>query len=419
MADCSGHICEGELLDGYCERHRYLAPPKEEKGTRSPVNSLVEFEMRHSGRKGRKILEMFLDAVHAMASEIEPHKVAEKIIQETCKLVSCERATLYYVDGDELVLMIAKGAKNMRFPKSRGIAGFAATQGSTVSVPDPYNDERFDSTFDKSSGFVTRNILATPVLHQEGTVIAVLQCINKIGGPFQDGDVILLENVASHCSVMLRNAQLYQVALRAEQKVSSLLEIVQMLHSDPNITSLIFTLSTRSHQLVDADRCTLYLVDRARSQLVVMQGDVDIRVPLSKGIAGYVATTGKPVNIDDCYQDTRFNKAVDLKTGYRTKSMLCLPMSVKTEVIGVLQIINKLDEGVFGPEDIRTLSVLLNIAGPILQKSNFLASGGRKQTSTPGNLPHMDVAIANVSPRAQSSPRVRPTPPPMLGGISE
>eukprot|EP00456_Euglypha_rotunda_P056994 TRINITY_DN46965_c0_g1_i1.p1 TRINITY_DN46965_c0_g1~~TRINITY_DN46965_c0_g1_i1.p1 ORF type:complete len:194 (-),score=1.02 TRINITY_DN46965_c0_g1_i1:7-588(-) len=149
-----------------------------------------------------------------------------------------------------------------------------------------------------------------------------------------------------------------------------------MLHSSYNINSLIFTLSARAHQLVGADKTTLYLVDHNHQppQLVVMQGELDLRLPLSTGVAGHVATTGLIVNIPDCYKDDRFSKSIDLKTGYHTKSMLCMPMfadETRKQVIGVLQLLNKLDDGFFLPADESILTVLLNIAGPIIAKSSF------------------------------------------------
>lgn len=275
-------------------------------------------------------MEQFLVAIHSISSELEPHKVAEKIIQETCRLLDAERASLFMVDGDELVLSIGKAAKNIRLPKTRGIAGHVAVTGETLNIPDAHADPRFDPSHDLATGFRTRNVLAAPIKdHASQEVIGVLQVINKQGvAPhFSDMDVLLLQNIAFHCGVVLRNAALYESARQSEMKVSSLLEIVELLHSDAaNPYSLIFTLSTRAHQLVNADRCTLYLCDHSREQLVVITGDVDLRIPLSKGIAGHVAVTGEIVNIPDCYQDPRFNRDVDQKTGYRTKSMLCMPI---------------------------------------------------------------------------------------------
>ncbi|CAF1370322.1 unnamed protein product, partial [Didymodactylos carnosus] len=63
--------------------------------------------------------------------------------------------------------------------------------------------------------------------------------------------------------------------------------------------------------------------------------------PMDKGIAGYVATTGKTLNIGDAYQDNRFNREIDLKTGYKTKTLLCMPIMIQGSVIGVVQMVNK------------------------------------------------------------------------------
>jgi hypothetical protein len=114
-----------------------------------------------SNNRGMMILQRFLDGLHAIFSEVLPHRASEMIIKEACRILECERATLFYVDGDELVLMIAKGAKNIRLPKSKGIAGYVASTGHTVKIDDAYAEARFDPSFDKQSGFRTRNILAT------------------------------------------------------------------------------------------------------------------------------------------------------------------------------------------------------------------------------------------------------------------
>ena len=88
------------------------------------------------------------------------------------------------------------------------------------------------------------------------------------------------------------------------------MEIIKALHSDRNINSLIFTLTQRAHELCDATKTTLFWVDKAHEQLVVGHGELNIRIPINKGIAGYVATEGKAVNIPDAYDDERFNKEV-------------------------------------------------------------------------------------------------------------
>jgi diguanylate cyclase (GGDEF)-like protein len=85
---------------------------------------------------------------------------------------------------------------------------------------------------------------------------------------------------------------------------------------------------------------------------------VEIRFPVGVGIAGSVGKTGEIVNIPDAYQDPRFNPEFDRKTGYRTRSILCIPMkNLQGDVIGAIQVLNK-KTGVFQPEDEALLAAL-------------------------------------------------------------
>ncbi len=98
--------------------------------------------------------------------------------------------------------------------------------------------------------------------------------------------------------------------------------------------------------LMEADRSTLFLVDDERGEIwsKIAQGPRirEIRLPVGKGIAGFVAKSGKPINVKDAYRDHRFNPDVDRVTGYKTGSVLCVPLRDKAaRVIGVIQVLNK------------------------------------------------------------------------------
>ena len=149
----------------------------------------------------------------------------------------------------------------------------------------------------------------------------------------------------SQVGVILRNA-VTRKALKVESgRVGALLDIVKSLNAGMGTASLIFTITNRTPALVNADRCTVYMVDPNREELWSMQGAVEIRFPMTLGLAGAVVTSEKTVNIRDVYEDNRFNRDFDNKTGYRTKSVLCMPIySTAQKVIAVIQLINKLDQ---------------------------------------------------------------------------
>jgi adenylate cyclase len=187
-----------------------------------------------------------------------------------------------------------------------------------------------------------------------------------------------MEYLASQVGIILRNTMLYEAQIASQMKVQALLDIVRSLHGDMGINSLLFTLTERTPQLIEADRCTVFLVDVARKELTSMHGAVEIRIGMDKGIAGEVATHNKTVNIPDAYKDPRFNQAIDKQSGYHTKTILCLPIrDAENKPLGVIQLINK-KHGAFSKEDEELLEGFLGIAGSILQTSQLFAHNKEK-----------------------------------------
>ena len=165
---------------------------------------------------------------------------------------------------------------------------------------------------------------------------------------------------------------------RAESRCRAVLEVgcsLTTVHDLDELLALVVDLVTK---LTDADRSTIFLIDRDRGELwsKLAQGvkTLEIRLPLGKGFAGWVAKTGKTVNLKDAYQDKRFNVAVDQATGYRTRSVVCTPMRNKQgEVLGVIQTLNKRG-GHFTPEDERLLEAISSQVAIALENAQLIRS---------------------------------------------
>ena len=143
-------------------------------------------------------------------------------------------------------------------------------------------------------------------------------------------------------------------------KLQSILEVAKAMTVERNLDRLLALINDEAAKVAEADRCSIFLVDPERAQLwsKVAHGTQEIRIELGTGIAGAVAARGEVVRIADAYADPRFNKAVDAGTGYRTRSILCVPMwNTKREVVGVLQALNRRD-GAFTEEDAELLVAL-------------------------------------------------------------
>ncbi len=127
--------------------------------------------------------------------------------------------------------------------------------------------------------------------------------------------------------------------------------------------------------MADADRASFWKWDRHKKQLWTTSATgVDrIVIPDNTGLVGKALKSGKVVVTNDPYNDPDFNKAVDIKTGYRTKSVLVMPVAdINGEFIGAFQIINKNGDGGFDEkEDVRRLSMAALICGLAVESESF------------------------------------------------
>lgn len=258
----------------------------------------------------------------------------------------------------------------------QGIAGTVAATGKAVNLVDAYSDPNFDPHYDVQTGYKTRSMLCVPVLNGENNIVGVVQVLNKAGATekeqtFTDVDAEVLGILAAQAGIALQNAKIHHEACKARERVKEVLSIVQDMHRDLGFISLMFTMSTRIQRLINSDRCTLYIVDRAKNELWTLQGEVNIRVPLNQGISGAAAEANQSINLENAYDDPRFNQEFDQKHDYVTRSVLAMPLRDHVgEVIGVVQLINKMsDPWIFTTEDEELLGTFLQIAGPILETS--------------------------------------------------
>jgi putative methionine-R-sulfoxide reductase with GAF domain len=110
------------------------------------------------------------------------------------------------------------------------------------------------------------------------------------------------------------------------------------------LQSIFESIMDKGHTLVDCDRATLWMLDEETNELwsqVATGTTKEIRVQRKSGIVGACAESGKVVNIPDAYQDDRFNQGVDQTTGYRTRSILVVPINQDGKTVGAVQMINK------------------------------------------------------------------------------
>ena len=166
-------------------------------------------------------------------------------------------------------------------------------------------------------------------------------------------------------------------------RLMAIVEVGKLLNSTLDLDKVLNIILDTAIKNLDADRGTLYLIDREKNELwsKVLQGEnlIDVRLPIGHGIAGHVAQTGKRVILKDVYKDERFNPEFDKKTGYRTKTMLCTPMKNReNQMIGVFQIINKKTD-FFTLDDVHFLDTLSVDACIAIENARLVQEALEKQ----------------------------------------
>lgn len=142
-------------------------------------------------------------------------------------------------------------------------------------------------------------------------------------------------------------------------ELNTLIDVVKIVNSTLNLNTLLGLAMRLTTQVMKAEASSLMLIDEKTEELVfkVTFGDKKeeikgFRLALGEGIAGWVAKEGQSLLVADAQNDARFDKSIDKKTGFKTKSIICVPLKIKEHIIGIIEVINKKDTDSFTPDDV-------------------------------------------------------------------
>ncbi|XDD51041.1 SpoIIE family protein phosphatase [Leptospira sp. WS92.C1] len=163
------------------------------------------------------------------------------------------------------------------------------------------------------------------------------------------------------------------------QKLKSLLNTSTILNANLDLYQLLPLIMLYSKDLLEAEASSLFLLDETgeflycevalgeKGEIIQKYGRLDV----GQGIAGWVAKEKKPIILADAYFDPRFNQSWDKKTGYRTRSLVCVPLFVEDKIIGTLEILNKTKNRSFDSSDLNYLSSLSEVAAIAIQNAKI------------------------------------------------
>lgn len=290
-------------------------------------------------------LKIFCDLGKVLIGERNLDKLLPMIMKEISKSLEADRSTLCLVDWEhmELWTKFSEGvdAEKIKIELKMGLVGLSVLRRELINTRNANQDPRFNSEIDGMTGFRTESLLSAPFFNKAGEVVGAVELLDKKAVFFTKEDEEKLLKTTSTLTEMDCGTDLeYETAKK---------------------------LICELRQSTDCERGALFLLDREKKELysLVAEGleDQEIHLSMNLGIAGLVAVTGQELTIQDAYNDRRFNKSVDEKTGYRTKSILCVPIKNQSgEVLGAFEAINK-KTGTFSEYDMEFLLSLSSLIG--------------------------------------------------------
>ncbi len=294
------------------------------------------------------------------------------VIMEAAKaILHCEGSSLMLMDheNNELKFDIITGevskesVKSIRVPLGTGIAGLVAQTGDPIIVNDAENDARVFRKVDESSKFVTRNLLCVPMKIKD-KLIGILEGVNALGRDgFTEHDLIILNFLSDQAAIAINNRQMFEELEEANKaladrvkELNALYEISMAATQYYDLEKLFDTAIRSISEIIGANRCSLFLHDESENNFIhyASTGIPELKgkkyaVGDDAGIMGQVFKDGYPVLVVDIEQDVRFSS---FKSSiFSSKSFMAIPLTINDKIIGLLNLADKKDGGIFNSAD--------------------------------------------------------------------
>eukprot|EP00395_MALV-II_sp_L67-2_P000418 gene418-372_t len=390
-----------ERLENYCNENGF--PEFADYATKHNVHECVEELTRwlmedRPTHPGKYLLKKYRDMYPL--EHFQAKNDNEIPVEQFIRLFEATRNITHEIVlfGDGKIKMLLLSASNLPKPirvnPGQGIAGHVFKTGETVNIPDCYQDSRFDSSFDKLTGYHTKSMLVKPINDYEGNVTGVFQAINKENDvPFSKADEVVIENFMQLVGITLRNVEVYKDAIAHCKRAQGMLSMLNSLPKNLGSQSMILTITMHANKLVQADQCTVYLLDEQKNQLwsvAAAGGGKDMRIPADVGICGACLASKETVNVEDVQKDDRFDKRENLCANINELvTMLVVPLLAnpgkEKKALGVVLMQNKREfdgeVSEFNEEDIEVMETFAKLAADRLKDSALIGHSDQpKQT---------------------------------------
>ncbi len=308
-----------------------------------------------------------------ITEEITPRKELEElyssIVEIAKEVLEAEAASLLLYQKDESLLYFKSttdpGMHKMlgiSIPENSGFAWTVFNDKNTIIINDVNSDKRFYNGIDLDTGFVTRNIICTPMMARE-EFVGVLEIVNKKGADhFSHLDMRLLEVIATISASSITNRLLYEDLMKRVEELNALYELSRSVALVDNETDFFKNVITTLAESLHVERASLILFMPERNRLEIMAtygSSIPVGAVVSDdSIAAHVFKTGKIVNVSNIKKD--LPEYCEKNTGYKSNAFVSVPLYYNDRIAGVLNLTDKKNRRLFDDFELNVLSALIS-----------------------------------------------------------
>jgi diguanylate cyclase (GGDEF)-like protein len=372
--------------------------PGDAPATRPPARPVtIEQVLQTNEELDRRIfdLQALLKAGEALYERLEVEASCELLMAMCRERLRVERlAVLLFAENpDQLVLRAAVGLDvqpRLAVPASDGILWRLLRAGEPFSVVGRSGAPRFPHIWRQHGLDVLQAQLFVPLVMADRVVGVLTLGLDIHGRPVSEGDYLFLSTLASQASVALNTARLYESIeierskqARSFHQLEILFDVTKKLSEISDLARMLGIILRKAIKAVDASKGSLMLADDSGQELVVRvveglpdlelqrrinDGEVECRrFRRGEGIAGRVWASGEPLRIAEAGADARFAAA----SGTYVRSLICVPMIVDDETLGVINITNRRGGGDFAEADLSILGALAHQAAAAIARARL------------------------------------------------
>lgn len=363
------------------ERVQMPLPPPQRPGSGIGTDEgggIMDSGVRENGDRCARLLELVRD----VSSHLDLTVLCHRIFLHTHELIAADRYSLFLVGEDSSnrkflvsrLFDVAEGStleeasnSGIRLEWNKGIVGYVAATGQPLNIKNAYEDPRFNAEVDQITGYKTQSILCLPIKNHRDEVVGVAQAINKRCGEnsaFTEQDERDFSSYLAFSGIVLHNAQLYETSQLENRRNQVLLDLASLIFEEQQSLEVLLRKTVATIlSFMQAQECTVFISDRETTntfssvfhmEYEELAGSLDFPNrecdvnKINYMYAQYVKNTMEPLNIADVTKDQRFPWTSEnlQSSNFQIKSLLCTPIrnGKKDKVIGVCQLVNKMDE---------------------------------------------------------------------------